>query len=148
MARAIAERHEVDVDVVDLEPVVSAAPPAHERVNFLVGSALDAATWPVERDYDGAVLSYLLSSVPGETHAPLLDGLAEVGVRWVAVHDFFLDSGDYAPSWSLQHAVFVPGHASRTTGEVGELLVARGWTEVTTHPLVDQMTSLVIATRP
>ena len=145
MARAIAERHEVDVDVVDLEPVVSAAPPAHERVRFVAGSALDPSTWPTGRNYEGAVLSYLFSSVPGSTHEGVLDGLAETGVEWVAVHDFFLDSGAYAPSWSLQHAVFVPGHRSSTTDEVSTMLAARGWTEVTTAPLVDEMTSLVIA---
>ena len=51
-------------------------------------------------------------------------------------------------SWSLQHAVFVPGHRSNTTAQIGEMLVARGWTEVTTDPLVDEMTSLVVARRP
>ena len=146
MARAIAKQYEVNVDVVDLEPVVSAAPPAHDLVHFRAGSALDASTWPTDQSYDGAVLSYLFSSVPGDTHAPVLDGLVDQGVRWVAVHDFFLDSGVHAPSWSLQHAVFVPGHRSRTTTEIADLLAARGWTNVTVRPLVDEMTSLVVAT--
>lgn len=148
MAQAIAERHGVDVDVVDLEPVVSAAPRTHERVSFHSGSALDATTWPSDRDYDGAVLSYLFSSVPGSTHGEVLDGLQEANVRWVAIHDFFLDSGAHAAAWSLQHAVFVPGHTSRTTSEIGEELAARGWTEQATHPLVDGMTSLVVAWQP
>lgn len=120
MANAIADRHGVDVDVVDLEPVVNAAPRTHDQVNFHSGSALDATTWPSDRDYDGAVLSYLFSSVPGSTHGHVLDGLQDANVRWVAVHGFFLDSGAHAPSWSLQHAVFVPGHTSRTTSEVGD----------------------------
>jgi hypothetical protein len=148
IAQAIAERHGVDVDVVDLEPVVSVAPRTDERVHFHSGSALDATTWPSDRGYDGAVLSYLLSSVPGSAHGDVFDGLHEANVRWVAIHDFFLDSGAHAPSWSLQHAVFVPNHASRTTSEIGEELAARGWTEQATHPLVDEMTSLVIACRP
>jgi len=147
IARAIAKRHDVDVDVIDLEPVVSAAPPAGDRVEFIAGSALDATTWPADRGYDGAVLSYLFSSVPGDTHAAVLDGLAAQGVRWVAIHDFFVDSGEFAPSWSLQHAVFVPGHRSRTTTEVGAMLAERGWSTIDVHPLVDEMTSLVVATR-
>ena len=148
MAAAIAERHGVDVDVVDLEPVVNSAPATHEQVSFHPGSALDATTWPSDRDYDGAVLSYLFSSVPGSTHADVLNGLYEANVRWVAIHDFFLDSGAHAASWSLQHAVFVPGHVSRTTSEISQKLAASGWTDQTTHPLVDEMTSLVIACRP
>ncbi len=147
MARAIAERHEIEVDVVDLDAVVSAAPPAHERVDFRAGNALDRATWPTGRDYDGAVLSYLLSSVPGDAHEPLFDALADTGVRWVAVHDFFLDAGAYSPAWCLQHAVFVPGHRSRTTGELSELLADRGWGDVAVHPVVDEMTAVVVATR-
>lgn len=148
MANAIAGRYDVEVDVVDLEPVVGAAPRSDERVQFHPGSALDASTWPAARTYDGAVMSYLLSSVPGSAHGEVLDDLCEAEVRWVAVHDFFLDSGDYAPSWALQHAVFVPGHQSLTTGTIGEDLAARGWTQQTVRPLVDQMTSLVVATRP
>ena len=148
MANAIADRHGVDVDVVDLEPVVNAAPRTHDQVNFHSGSALDATTWPSDRNYDGAVLSYLFSSVPGSTHSHVLDGLQDANVSWVAVHDFFLDSGAHALSWSLQHAVFVPGHTSRTTSEVSEELAARGWTTQTTHPLVDEMTSLVVACQP
>ena len=148
MANAIAERHEVDVDVVDLEPVVAPAPPGHDRVEFHSGSALDATTWPSDRTYDGAVMSYLFSSVPGDAHREVLDGLHDADVRWVAIHDFFLDSGAYAAAWSLQHAVFVPEHTSRTTSEIGDQLSDRGWTELTTHPLVDDMTSLVVAQRP
>lgn len=148
MAQAIATRHDVDVDVIDLASVVDAAPPAHERVNFRAGDALDHTSWPDDREYDGAVLSYLLSSVPGAAQEPMLDELAHGGVRWVAVHDFFLDSGDYAPAWSLQHAAFVPGHRSRTTDEVGELLAARGWSDVEVRPVIDEMTAVVVATRP
>jgi hypothetical protein len=36
-------------------------------------------------------------------------------------------------------------HRSSTTGEIGDLPAARGWTEVTTTPPRDEMTSLVVA---
>ncbi|MEM7141457.1 MAG: class I SAM-dependent methyltransferase [Actinomycetota bacterium] len=145
VAMAIAARHDVAVDVVDLEPVVASAPP-QDGVRFLGGSALDPATWPNE-DYDGVVLSYLLSSVPGETHAPLFAQLAERGVRWVAVHDFMLGGGSLVASWSLQHAVFVPGHVSRSIDDVSTMLGDAGFSVASTAPLVDEMTSLVVASR-
>ncbi|GEM_PF-2538441 len=148
MANAVAARYEVDVDVVDLAPVVNSAPDSHQQVSFHTGSALDPETWPTNHRYDGAVLSYLLSSVPGSSHTDVLDGLRDCDVRWVAIHDFFLDSGAYAPSWALQHAVFVPGHTSRTTSEMSDALADRGWTEIETHSLIDEMTSLVVACRP
>ncbi|MEM9037640.1 MAG: hypothetical protein AAGD18_23845 [Actinomycetota bacterium] len=147
VARAVAARHDVGVDVVDLDPVVESAPPVEgEEVAFLAGSALDPDTWP-ERAYDGAILSYLFSSVPGETHAPVLDALAEREVRWVAVHDFLTDGGSLAPAWSLQHAVFVPGHVSRSIDDVGSMLDDAGFDSVTSVPVVDEMTTMVVGTR-
>lgn len=146
VARAVATRHEVDVDVVDLEPVIESAPPVEGSVEFLAGSALDPESWP-ERSYDGSILSYLFSSVPGETHSMVLDALAEREVRWVAVHDFLIDGGSLAPAWSLQHAAFVPGHVSRTVDEVGDMLGAAGFESVESVPVVDQMTTMVVGTR-
>lgn len=144
VAASIAARHDVSVDVVDLEPVVASAPP-QDGVRFLAGSALDPASWP-DGDYDGVVLSYLLSSVPGAFHQPLFDQLAERGVRWVAVHDFMLGGGSLAAAWSLQHAVFVPGHVSRTIDDVADMITSCGFTVATRQPLVDDMTTLVLAT--
>lgn len=146
VARAVAERHEVEVDVVDLAPVIESAPLVEGAVAFVAGSALDPATWP-DVAYDGAILSYLFSSVPGETHAMVLDALAERGVRWVAVHDFLIDGGSLAAAWSLQHAVFVPGHVSRTVDEIGSMLGAAGFGAVVSAPVVDQMTTMVVGSR-
>ena len=145
VARAVAARHGVPVDVVDLHPVVDSAPP-REGVRFLAGSALDPSTWP-EAHYDGVILSYLLSSVPGSAHQPLLEQLAARGVRWVAVHDFMVGGGALAAAWSLQHAVFVPGHVSRWITDVEAMLLAAGFGEVTSAPLVDEMTTLAVGVR-
>ena len=93
------------------------------------------------------MLSYLLSSIPAAEHARVLAALTGLGVRWIAVHDFLLDAGDHAPAWCLQHAVFVPGHRSYTSGEVRDLVEARGFTGLSVHPIVDEMTSMVVATR-
>ena len=144
------EQHEVDVDVVDLETVVDAAPPVDDRVSFLPGNALHPDTWPTDTDdasYDGAVLSYLFSSIPGDTHEPLLDALAERDVRWIAVHDFMVGSGAHAAAWSLQHAVFVPGHRSRSADEIGTMLDERGYEVTVDRPIVDEMTALVVGAR-
>ena len=143
VAKAVTERHGVPVDVVDLEPVIESAPDAPASVVFESGSALDPATWP-DRPYDGAVLSYLFSSVPGDTHGPVLDELGDRGLRWVAVHDFMIDGGELAPAWSLQHAVFVPGHVSRRVDDVADLLVSAGFSEIETAPVVAEMTTMVI----
>jgi hypothetical protein len=147
VAGAVADRHDVRVDVVDLPAVVAAAPPAGDGVSFSAGSALDPTTWPTDAAYDGVVLSYLLSSVPGSAHEPLFDALAARGVRWVAVHDFMTDRCALAAAWSLQHAVFVPGHRSLTSSSLRETLTARGFGEVEIHPIVDDMTAMVTARR-
>ncbi|MDY7100000.1 MAG: methyltransferase [Actinomycetota bacterium] len=143
MARSVAKEHDVVVDVVDLPPVVESAPPS-DGVEFVAGDALDPGTWPDE-PYDGVILSYLLSSVPGDTHAPLLGALAERDVSWVAVHDFLIGGGSLAPAWSLQHAVFVPGHVSRSVSEVETMLCDAGFCASSTAPVVDDMTTLVLA---
>ena len=143
IARAVAQAHDVPVDVVDLEPVVASAPPA-DGVVFETGNALDPDTWPA-RSYDGAILSYLFSSVPGDSHEEVLGALAERDLNWIAVHDFMLGGGSLAPAWSLQHAVFVPGHRSRSVDEITEMLADHGWSDATAAPLVDEMTTLVVA---
>ncbi|MFK8024386.1 MAG: class I SAM-dependent methyltransferase [Ilumatobacter sp.] len=150
IARAVAKRHSVEVDIVDLEAVTSAAPDAGPAVSFVPGSALDPATWPTDTDgvgYDGAILSYLFSSIPGDRHEALLAALAEREVRWIAVHDFMLDGGAHAAAWSLQHAVFVPGHVSRSIEDVTGMLDAVGFDVSTSRALVDEMTTLLVAER-
>ncbi len=150
IARSIVGHHDVDVDVVDLDVVVDSAPPVDERVSFVAGSALDPATWPTDTEgvhYDGAVLSYLFSSIPGETHEPLLDALADREMRWIAIHDFMVGSGAHAAAWSLQHAVFVPGHRSRSVDDLSTMLSDRGFEVETAEPVVDEMTTLVVGQR-
>jgi len=150
IARSILECHEIDVDVVDFESVVTSAPPVDDRVHFLPGNALDPSTWPTDTNgvaYEGAVLSYLFSSIPGDSHEPLLDALAERDMNWIAVHDFMVGSGRHAAAWSLQHAVFVPGHRSRSADEISDLLRSRGYEVVTNRSIVDEMTTLVVGVR-
>lgn len=151
IARSIVKLRDVDVDVVDLDMVVDSAPPVDDRVSFVAGSALDPATWPTDTDgvrYDGAVLSYLFSSIPGDTHEPLLDALVERDVGWIAIHDFMLGGGAHAAAWSLQHAVFVPNHRSRSSDELSTMLSDRGFEVEAASPVVDQMTTLVVGHRP
>lgn len=146
MARAISARHDVDVDVVDFATVIDGAPPADEGVSFHVGDALDPTTWP-DHTHDGAVLSYLFSSIPGAEHDRLLSALADRGVRWIAVHDFMAGSGRWASAWSLQHAVFVPDHRSRSADDVRALLDAHGFEPSEPSSLIDEMTTLCIGVR-
>lgn len=152
IARSIVKQHDVDVDVVDLDMVVDSAPPVGDRVSFIAGSALDPTTWPTDADtesarYDGAVLSYLFSSIPGDTHESLLDALADRDVRWIAIHDFMVGTGAHAAAWSLQHAVFVPDHRSRSVDELSTMLSDRGFEVEGASPIVDEMTTLVVGHR-
>lgn len=150
IARSIVKHHDVDVDVVDLDVVVESAPPISDRVSFVAGSAIDPSTWPTDTEgvqYDGAVLSYLLSSIPGDNHEPLIDALADRDLRWIAIHDFMVGSGAHAAAWSLQHAVFVPGHRSRSVDDVSSMLSNRGFDVDEASTVVDEMTTLVVASR-
>lgn len=150
IARSIVKHHDVDVDVVDLDVVVDSAPPVGDRVSFIAGSALDPTTWPSDTDsdrYDGVVLSYLFSSIPGDAHESLLDSLAESDMRWIAIHDFMVGGGAHAAAWSLQHAVFVPDHRSRSIDELSTMLTDRGFEVEPSSPVVDEMTTLVVGCR-
>lgn len=150
IARSIAKHHDVDVDVVDLDVVIDSAPPVNDRVSFVAGSALDPATWPTDTEgvhYDGAVLSYLFSSIPGDMHESLLDALTERDMRWIAIHDFMVGGGAHAAAWSLQHAVFVPNHRSRSIDELSTMLSARGFEVDAASSVVDEMTTLVVGHR-
>jgi len=150
IARSIARHHDVDVDVVDLDAVVSSAPPVDDRVSFVAGSALDPTTWPTDTDdvnYDGVVLSYLFSSIPGENHESLLDDLTDRDVRWIAIHDFMVGGGAHAAAWSLQHAVFVPNHRSRSIEDLSTMLADRGFEVGAASSIVDEMTTLVVGQR-
>jgi hypothetical protein len=120
------------------------------RVSFVAGSALDPATWPTDTNdvhYDGAVLSYLFSSVPGDAHGSLLDALTEREVEWIAIHDFMVGGGAHAAAWSLQHAVFVPNHRSRSIDDLSTMLSARGFEVDAATSIVDEMTTLVVGHR-
>jgi len=150
IARSIVKYHDVDVDVVDLESVINSAPPVGEHVSFAAGNALDSDTWPVDTDggpYDGAVLSYLFSSIPGANHEMLLDDLVERDMRWIAIHDFMIGGGAHAAAWSLQHAVFVPHHRSRSIDELSSMLSGRGFEVEAAAPVVDEMTTLIVGCR-
>ncbi len=150
IARAVAKQHDVDVDVVDFATVIDVAPDAGPNVHFIEGNALDATSWPTHPDgetYDGAVFSYLFSSIPGDEHELLLESVANTDVRWIAIHDFMVGSGTHASAWSLQHAVFVPGHRSRTADEIRAMLGDVGFAMSDARPLIDEMTTLVVATR-
>ncbi len=150
IARSIVKHHDVDVDVVDLDVVIESAPPVDDRVSFVAGSALDPTSWPTDTDgvrYDGTVLSYLFSSIPGDTHEALLDALTERDMRWIAIHDFMVGGGSHAAAWSLQHAVFVPKHRSRSVDEVSSMLADRGFEVDAASSVIDEMTTLVVGHR-
>ena len=68
-------------------------------------------------------------------------------MRWVAIHDFMVGAGAHAAAWSLQHAVFVPNHRSRSVDELSTMLSARGFEVDAATSIVDEMTTLVVGQR-
>lgn len=150
IARSVAKFRGVAVDVLDLEPSVAGAPPASDAITFVAGDALDPATWPTDTHgvhYAGVILSYLFSSIPGDAHAPLLKAISDRSADWIAIHDFMIGDGRHAAAWSLQHAVFVPRHRSRSAEQITNMLADIGFGVTVHRPIVDEMTSLIVATR-
>ena len=68
-------------------------------------------------------------------------------MRWSAIHDFMVGDGAHAAAWSLQHAVFVPNHRSRSVGDLSTMLSDRGFDVDPASAVVDEMTTLVVGQR-
>ncbi len=121
------------------------------RVRYVPGNALEAG-WPT--DQDAALMSYLLSGVPGDRIGDLLANayrsLKSGGV--LMIHDFMVDAGRRGPIlaalWQLQHLAFTPDAHSLTVDRVAELARAAGFEIRETGDLIPSMTSLVVARKP
>ena len=121
------------------------------QVQFQPGNAL-TESWPAAQD--AVLMSYLLSSVPGDA----IPGLMQRAYETLApgghllLHDFFLDDDRQGPRmtalWALQHVVFTPGAHSMTETEVTEPLTRLGFTEVRTQDLLPGLTRLIHARKP
>ena len=121
------------------------------RVRFQPGNAL-TETWPDAQD--AVLMSYLLSSVPGDA----IPGLMQRAYETLApggdllLHDFFLDDDRQGPRmtalWALQHVVFTPGARSMTETDVIGPLGQIGFTNIQTQALLPGLTRLIHARKP
>ncbi|SLN29485.1 Demethylspheroidene O-methyltransferase [Roseivivax jejudonensis] len=122
-----------------------------DRIAFVDGNAL-AADWPDGQDI--VLMSYLLSGVPGDDHARLLERayahLAPGGR--LLVHDFVVSADRSGPRlaalWQLQHTAFTPEARSLDSDGLGRLLEAAGFVEVEVMEMIPEMTKLAVARRP
>jgi ubiquinone/menaquinone biosynthesis C-methylase UbiE len=120
-----------------------------ERIDFVAGNALEMS-WPHEQDV--VLMSYLLSAVSGDELERLLDlataALAPGGM--ILIHDFMLDANRRGPResalWLVSYLAGRPDTISFSDDEIGDRLLARGFVDVRSMPLIPSITKLVAAT--
>ncbi len=143
--------------IVDFPNVVAvgrekvAAAGLSERITYLEADAT-SLDWPDGQDV--VLMSYLLSGVPAEAHAPLFDAAYRAlrpGGR-LLLHDFIVRGDRSGPHltalWQLQHTAFTPQAASLDAEGLAAALEAAGFAEVGVRAMIPEMTMLAEARRP
>ncbi|MDF0599459.1 methyltransferase [Psychromarinibacter sp. C21-152] len=108
--------------------------------------------WPGEQDV--VLMSYLLSGVPAEMHAPMFkaafDALSPGGR--ILVHDFIVAGDRSGPHltalWQLQHTAFTPHAASLDADTLATALTETGFEAAEVAPMIPEMTMLGEARKP
>jgi ubiquinone/menaquinone biosynthesis C-methylase UbiE len=121
------------------------------RVRYVPGNALES-TWPTEQD--AILMSYLLSGVPGDKIADLLqwswDSLEPGGV--LMIHDFMIEKDRKGPTlaalWQLQHMAFTPEAQSISTFWLSDALKEKGFEVESVGDLIPSMTKLIVGRKP
>ncbi|MEZ5660954.1 MAG: methyltransferase [Burkholderiaceae bacterium] len=121
-----------------------------DRIRYRHGDLLDT-DWPVDQDV--VLMSYIFSSVPGETLEDLVgrayQSLAPGGR--LLVHDFMVEPEREGPKlaalWQFQHTAFNPHAKSVDTAWASELLSSTGFADVSERAMIPGMTSLVSGIR-
>lgn len=121
------------------------------RVRYIPGNALEAQ-WPTGQD--AALMSYLLSGVPGERIGELmsraLDSLSPGGI--LMIHDFMVEADRSGPAlaalWQLQHLAFTPSARSLSAEWLMAALEKAGFVGADRQELIPGMTKLVTARKP
>ncbi|MFV0297490.1 MAG: methyltransferase [Hyphomicrobiaceae bacterium] len=116
------------------------------RVRYIPGNALEAQ-WPTEQD--AALMSYLLSGVPGERISELLsrahESLSPGGV--LMIHDFMVEADRTGPAlaalWQLQHLAFTPSARSLSAEWLSQAMSKVGFEAIERQELIPGMTKLV-----
>ncbi len=117
------------------------------RVSYVPGNALECS-WPTQQN--AILMSYLLSGVPGQSIARLLqqsiDSLDPGGL--VMIHDFMVDADRRGPPlaalWQLQHMAFTPDAQSLSIGWLQQALTKAGFEITQTGDLIPGMTKLIV----
>lgn len=122
-----------------------------DRVRYIPGNAVEVQ-WPGNQD--AILMSYLMSGVPGDDVASLLqsayDALAPGGK--LLVHDFMVEEDRRGPAlaalWQLQHMAFTPDARSLSVGWLTEAGTKLGFEVELADNLIPAMTKLVVFSKP
>ncbi|WP_425050585.1 methyltransferase [Psychromarinibacter sp. S121] len=122
-----------------------------DRIDYVEADAT-GFDWP--GDQDVVLMSYLLSGVPAEMHAPMFEAAMKVmkpGAT-LLVHDFIVEADRSGPAltalWQLQHTAFTPHAASLDAGSLAAALEQAGFADVSVGPMIPEMTMLATAKKP
>lgn len=122
-----------------------------DRIRYVPGNALETE-WPSGQDV--VLMSYLFTGVPDTSHQSLIarafSHLAPGGR--VLIHDLMVRSDRTGPKnaalWQLQHTAFTPKARSLDDDWLKERLEEVGFADVTSEPMIPDMTMLVQGVKP
>jgi 2-hydroxy-4-(methylsulfanyl)butanoate S-methyltransferase len=122
-----------------------------DRISFIPGDAMHTP-WPDAQDV--VVMSYLLSAVSEESF-PVLLKKALVALRpggRLLIHDFMLEDSEDGPAlaalWFLQYLAGRVDGISFSAADIGRRLQALGYEDITSYPLIHEITKVVVCRRP
>lgn len=122
-----------------------------DRVRYIPGNAIEVQ-WPGSQD--AILMSYLMSGVPGDDVAGLLQKAFEAlspGGK-LMVHDFMVEENRRGPAlaalWQLQHMAFTPEARSLSVGWLTDAGKKIGFEVDDVDSLIPAMTKLVVFTKP
>lgn len=122
-----------------------------DQVDFVHGDLL-CTEWPKGQDI--LLMSYILSSVPGDRIPELIDrALAALnpGGRFI-IHDFMVEPNREGPKlaalWQFQHTAFNPEAKSVSTDWVAAQMDEAGFAAIEGQEMIPGMTSISMGLRP
>lgn len=122
-----------------------------DRITYVEGNALETK-WPMGQDV--ILMSYLMSGVPGATHAGLIEAAWErlTPGGLLLIHDFVVRADRTGPKlaalWQLQHTAFTPRARSLDETWLEDSLSDTGFEAVSVDEMIPEMTMLAKARKP
>lgn len=122
-----------------------------DQVEFIHGDLL-STDWPAGQDV--LLMSYILSSVPGDRIPELIEramAALNPGGRFI-IHDFMVEPDREGPKlaalWQFQHTAFNPEAKSVATDWVAKQLDEAGFSSLEGQEMIPGMTSIAMGRKP